>query len=492
MNQPAKILTKLIGNIPDVVIQGDSDVVVNAIRYDSRQVWPGNMFVAIKGYDADGHQFIAQAVKKGAAVIVHEDPWEAVYGVTAVQVPSSRKALADISWEFWNHPERAIKLVGITGTNGKTTVANMLWSIFQRYQTLAGMIGTIDVRIGTECYPATRTTPESLDLAQIFNQMREQDVQLASMEVSSHALSLDRVYGVPFPVAVFTNLSHEHLDFHHTVEEYRDAKGLLFRNLESTAVAILNGDDPATSAFRANTSANIWTYSQHDPKADFYCGEVHADWNGIRVTVRTPVGEQEFSTPLVGKFNAYNLMAAVGAAMAVDVPIDDIRGGLMALRAVSGRFERVIVDVPYTVIVDYAHTPDALENCLSAAHVLPGKRIITVFGCGGDRDRTKRPLMGRIAQDNSDVVIVTSDNPRFEDPQRIIDDIIEGIDKTRPHIIETDRRRAIETALSEAKEGDVVVIAGKGHETYQDIQGKKETFDDRQVVEACLSRESIT
>jgi UDP-N-acetylmuramoyl-L-alanyl-D-glutamate--2,6-diaminopimelate ligase len=422
---------------------------------------------------------------------VHEDPWDAVYGVTAVQVPSSRKALADISWEFWDHPERAIKLVGITGTNGKTTVAHMLWSIFQRCKAPAGMVGTIDVRIGTECYPATRTTPESLDLAQIFEQMREQDVGLASMEVSSHGLSLDRVHGVPFPVAVFTNLSHEHLDFHHTVEEYRDAKGLLFRNLESTSVAIFNGDDPATPVFRANTSANIWTYSLHDPTVDFYCGDVHADWNGIRVTVRTPVGEQDFSTPLVGKFNAYNLMAAVGAAMALDVPIDDIRGGLNAVKSVPGRFERVMVDVPYTVIVDYAHTPDALENCLSAAHVLPGKRIITVFGCGGDRDRTKRPLMGKIVQDNSDVVIITSDNPRFEDPQRIIDDIIEGIDKTKRHIIEADRREAIEEALSEAKEGDVVVIAGKGHETYQDIRGKKEAFDDRQVVKTCLNRESI-
>ncbi len=492
MNQSSKILTKLIGNIPDVTLQGDSDVVVNAIRYDSRQVWPGNLFVAVKGYDTDGHHFIAQAVKKGAAVIVHEDPWDAIHGVTSVKVPSSRKALADISWEFWDHPEQAIKLVGITGTNGKTTVAYMLWSIFQRCQAPAGMVGTINVRIGTDCYPATRTTPESLDLAQIFDQMRGQDVQVASMEVSSHALSLDRVYGVPFPVAVFTNLSHEHLDFHNTVEEYRAAKGLMFQSLASTAVAILNGDDPASLIYRANTSANIWTYSLYDPKADFYCHDIHADWNGIRLTVRTPVGEQQFSTPLAGKFNAYNLMGAVGAAMALDVPIEDIRGGLLALTAVPGRFERVQVDVPYTVIVDYAHTPDALENCLLATHDLPGKKIITVFGCGGDRDRTKRPLMGKIAQDNSDVIIITSDNPRNEDPQRIISDIIKGIDKKKPHIVELDRRNAIMAALSEAGEGDVVVIAGKGHETYQEIDGIKEAFDDRQVVIQCLAGEIIT
>jgi UDP-N-acetylmuramoyl-L-alanyl-D-glutamate--2,6-diaminopimelate ligase len=482
VNVKPKPLSALLADLPDASLQGSRDMMVNAIHYDSRQVRKGDLFVAIKGYAADGHRFIPDAVAKGAAVVVHEEPWAPPPGVSSIQVASSRKALASMAARFFDHPDRAMKLIGITGTNGKTTVAHMLWSIFQHSFPPAGMIGTIENRIGEEKIPTSRTTPESLDLQKLFSQMREKGVRLTSMEVSSHSLVLDRVYGLQFSVAVFTNLSHEHLDFHHTIEEYRDAKALLFKNLNNSAHAILNDDDPVSKYYRSLTSAKTWMYSTHNSGVDLYGHDVHCDWGGTRLMVKTPMGEKRFETPLPGRFNVYNLLAAVGAALALEISLDDIQEGLHVLKSVPGRFERVIVDAPFTVIVDYAHTPDALDNCLQTARALPGKRLITVFGCGGDRDKLKRPVMGKIAQTHSDVVVVTSDNPRTEDRDQIINDIVIGMNEHRPFIVEADRRYAIQRALSEAREGDVVVIAGKGHETYQLIGDRREPFDDRQVA----------
>ena len=477
-----KRLSELLADLPDAKVQGNRNVIVNAIRYDSRQVQQGDLFVAIKGFATDGHHFISQAVEKGAIAVVHEDPWVPPLNITSIQVTSSRKALASIAASFFDHPDRSMKLIGVTGTNGKTTITHMLWSIFQQATPPAGMIGTIENRIGIENIPTSRTTPESLDLQVLFAQMREKGVGITSMEVSSHSLVLDRVYGLNFSAAVFSNLSHEHLDFHHTIVEYRDAKALLFKNLDKSATAILNYDDPTSRYYCALTKAKTWTYSAKDAEADLYGFDVHYDWNGNRLLVRTPIGVKHFKTPLSGGFNVSNLLAAVGAALALEIPLEDIRQGLAALKSVPGRFERVPLNAPFTVIVDYAHTPDALDNCLKTARALPGKRLITVFGCGGDRDKTKRPVMGGIAQFHSELTIVTSDNPRTEDPEQIIQDITKGMDKSRPFIIEPDRRHAIRKALSEAKEGDVVVIAGKGHETYQLIGNRTEPFDDRKVV----------
>jgi UDP-N-acetylmuramoyl-L-alanyl-D-glutamate--2,6-diaminopimelate ligase len=479
-------LSTLIAGIPGAVLHGDKNVIINAIRYDSRLVQNGDLFVAIKGYTTDGHRYINQAVANGAAAVIHERPLDQSLKVTTVQVPSSRKALAVVSACFYNYPQRDLKLIGVTGTNGKTTITHMLWSIFQTAMPPAGMIGTIENRVGTEPLPAIHTTPESLDLQELFDRMRRERLKVASMEVSSHALALDRVFGLDFSAAVFTNLSHEHLDFHHTLEEYRDAKAVLFMNLSQSATAILNEDDRIGKYYRSITPAKVWMYSLKDAEADLYGHDVESDWSGTRLTARTPQGIIDFETTLAGWFNASNLLAAVGAAMALDISANDIREGLATLESVPGRFERVPVDVPFTVIVDYAHTPDALDNCLRAARVLPGRRLITVFGCGGDRDRKKRPLMGKIAQDLSDVAVITSDNPRTEDPELIIEDIIAGLDRSRPVFVEVDRRKAIAKALAEAHPGDVVVVAGKGHETYQIIQDRKEPFDDRQVIAECL------
>jgi len=486
MTPVTKRLSDLIADLSDAELHGDEGVQINAVRYDSRLVQKGDLFVAIKGYATDGHRYIPEAIARGAAAVVHEEPWDRSLQASHVRVASSRKALALISSCFFDHPERDLKLIGVTGTNGKTTIAYMLWSVFQNAMPPAGMIGTIENRIGDQPLPAIHTTPESLDLCELFDRMRQERVQVVAMEVSSHALVLDRVYGLDFSAAVFTNLSHEHLDFHHTIAEYRDAKSLLFKNLRGAATAVLNEDDPVSDTYKRMTSARVWTYSLNNPRADLYGHEVETDWEGTRLTVRTSQGETRFETPLVGSFNASNLLAAVGAALALEVPLDDIRQGLSMLLSVPGRFERVPLDVPFTVIVDYAHTPDALDNCLRTARSMPGERLITVFGCGGDRDRKKRPVMGKIAQNLSDLIVITSDNPRTEDPKSIIEDITAELSGDRPFIVEVDRRKAICKALTEAHPGDVVVVAGKGHESYQQIQDRKEPFDDRQVVAECL------
>jgi len=486
MSPAAKRLCGLIADLPDAELHGDGRVQIAAVRYDSRLLQAGDLFVAVRGYATDGHRYIREAIARGAIAVVHQESWDPAIQATHVQVTSSRKALAVISSSFFDHPERDLRLIGVTGTNGKSTTAYMLWSIFQNAMPPAGMIGTIENRIGNEPLPAIHTTPESLDLQKLFDRMRRERVQVVAMEVSSHALALDRVYGLDFSAAIFTNLSHEHLDFHHTIAEYRDAKSLLFKSLSNTATAVLNDDDPVSDNYKRQTEARVRTYSLKNPKADLYGHEVETDWDGTRVTVRTPEGGMRFETPLVGSFNASNLLAAVGAALALDVPLEDIRQGLSTLQSVPGRFERVPLDVPYTVIVDYAHTPDALDNCLRTARSMPGERLITVFGCGGDRDRKKRPVMGKIAQNLSDVIVITSDNPRSEEPESIIEDITAELSGDRPFIVEVDRRKAICKALAEARPGDVVVIAGKGHESYQQIRDRKEPFDDRQVVAECL------
>jgi UDP-N-acetylmuramoyl-L-alanyl-D-glutamate--2,6-diaminopimelate ligase len=480
-----KKLSELLTDLPANKIHGNRDVTVNAIRYDSRQVQPGDLFVAVKGFATDGHRFINQAIENGAIAVVHEDAWTPIPNVTGIRVPSSRKTLASIAANFFDHPDKSMKLTGVTGTNGKTTITHMLWSIFQQIHPPAGMIGTIENRIGTKKVPASRTTPESLDLQELFAQMKGQGVGVVSMEVSSHSLALDRVQGLDFSAAVFTNLSHEHLDFHHTIEEYRDAKSILFKSLNKNATAVLNYDDPVSKYYSSLTNAKVRTYSAVDAKADIFGYDIECNWNGNRLMVKTPNGTKHFQTPLPGGFNVSNLLAAVGASLALEVPLEIIQQGLANLKSVPGRFERVPLKAPFTVIVDYAHTPDALDNCLKTARSLPGNRLITVFGCGGDRDKTKRPVMGRIAQSLSDQTVVTSDNPRTEDPEQIIQDILKGMDNSHPYIVEPDRRQAIRKALSEAEAGDVVVIAGKGHETYQIIGTRYEPFDDRQVVLEC-------
>jgi UDP-N-acetylmuramoyl-L-alanyl-D-glutamate--2,6-diaminopimelate ligase len=480
-------------------IVGDGDASFTEAQYDSRKVGPGHLFICVPGLVADGHDFAPKAVAAGASALVAERPLD--LPVAQLIVPDARYAMAVIASHIYGYPSLGMQVIGVTGTNGKTTTTYLLEHILSDCGKKTGLMGTIRTTIGGVSAAAERTTQEALDLQRSLRRMADAGTQYAIMEVSSHALELGRVKGTRFRTAIFTNLTQDHLDFHHTMDHYKAAKGLLFSRLGNTfsgrpedrQFAVLNADDEASELYAKLTSAQVIRYGIDSP-CDVRATNIRMTSEGTSFTVETPAGTAEFRMRLVGKFNVYNALAAIAASLAEGIALDDIRDSLARVKAIDGRMERVDAGQPYLVLVDYSHTPDGLENALKTIREFAEGRVITVFGCGGDRDRTKRPIMGRIAAHYSDYVYVTSDNPRSEDPEAILRDIVPGIAATgmAPDRYEAiaDRRLAIQLAIDRAGLHDVVLIAGKGHETYQEIQGVKHDFDDRRVAEEAIRRRS--
>lgn len=468
--------------------QGESGVPVGGIACDSRKVKPGDVFVAIEGFRTDGHLFAGEALKRGAAALVVGKPVVVPADIPLVRVSDTRLALALISARFYGYPGRRLKLAGVTGTNGKTTTTYLLRAVYRAAGARVGLIGTVANWIEERKMPVTHTTPESLDLQKILSEMADAGVDTVVMEVSSHALALKRVEGCSFETAVFTNLTQDHLDFHKDMRHYLAAKKILFEKAEK--IAVINSDDPAAPELRAAARAATVSYGIRE-KADVTAEEISVQRKGTSFLVRTPWGKAAVNLKLTGYFNVYNSLAALAAGGAAGIPLPVMVRALEGVAGVPGRFELVDRGQDFTVVVDYAHTPDGLENLLKTARQLCGGRLIAVFGCGGDRDRTKRPLMGEIAACYSDLPVITSDNPRTEDPLRIIADIEEGMRKVRrpeDYVVIPDRRRAIEYAVGAALAGDVVVIAGKGHEDYQIIGAEKLPFDDREEAARALEK----
>lgn len=472
------------------------DVEVSAVRYDSRKVGRGDLFVAIPGAALDGARFISEAMSRGAIAVVLEDdaavpdPLFLHMGVVKIVVPDARIALARMAANIFEHPSAQLQLVGVTGTNGKTTTTHLIKAALEANGERVGLIGTIQYDLGGMLVPATHTTPESLELHGLLRKMVSRGCTAAVMEVSSHALAHHRVEGIRFAAGVFTNLTQDHLDFHGSMNSYFMAKKTLFAGLAAGAVAVTNADDPRGSAMVEGTRARVLRYSV-DGDADITARDLTMSVAGMQFTVGLPGLSTSLQTMLTGRFNAANILAAMGTATALGVPPEVAARGIGSVRSVPGRFEQIVSPRGWTAIVDYAHTPDALENTLHAIRQMQGtenvRRIITVFGCGGDRDRGKRPQMGRIAATMSDMTIVTSDNPRTEDPLVIIGEICAGMPSGAMVEREADRRKAIARALSLAGPGDVVLIAGKGHEDYQVIGTEKMHLDDREEVEAFMS-----
>jgi UDP-N-acetylmuramoyl-L-alanyl-D-glutamate--2,6-diaminopimelate ligase len=476
----------------------DAETEITGISYDSRHVKAGDVFFALRGVNADGARFAPQAIAGGAIAVVAETTAPAGVAVPWIQVPNARAALAEFAAAFYRNPSEELALVGITGTNGKTTTSYVLASIFESAGIKCGRIGTIGYRVGAREVDAARTTPEAPELQKMLRDMVAEGLGACVMEVSSHALALRRADDLRFAAGIFTNLTRDHLDFHGDMESYFAAKRRLFEILPDGAVGVINVDDRRGADLAAAARRPV-TYAI-DAAADVRPGPLTFSLDGLSFEVRTPRGTFHVRSPLVGRPNAYNILAASAAAMALDVPFSAIEAGVSNLENVPGRFQ--VVSEPnddLRVIVDYAHTDDALKNLLETARPLATGRLVTVFGCGGDRDRTKRPLMGAVAARLSDLVIVTSDNPRSEDPEKIIEEIRRGIvmpadriapkgQKGTPSLAILDRREAIDRAVREAKRGDLIVIAGKGHEKYQVIGDRTLPFDDVEVARAALAR----
>lgn len=468
------------------------DVDVHAIQYDSRKVTKGDCFVAIKGLATDGHLYISEAVSKGASVVVLEDDMalpDSYFmhaGVLKVVVPDSRKALAKMSATYYGNPSASMTMVGVTGTNGKTTTTHLVKSIFEASGQKVGLIGTIDYLIGKDSLPAHFTTPEALELNDLLKQMQQSGCNAVSMEVSSHALQQLRVHGISYGVGVFTNLTQDHLDYHDTMEKYFEAKKQLFDSLSTTSWAVINFDDDYGKRLLKSSTSRTLSYG-FQSNADVYVESADLSVQGSTIKLRHGVEIIKLETSLAGRFNVYNVMAACATGLASEIPISAIQEGIRNIKSIKGRLERLTSRKGWTAFIDYAHTPDALEKCLTAIReLLPeGKRgkIITVFGAGGDRDRSKRPLMGRAVSSLSDVVVVTSDNPRTEDPEKIMKEIVRGILPNTKLLQIVNRREAIIRALEIARPGDAVVIAGKGHEEYQLLGKERIHFSDREIVE---------
>jgi UDP-N-acetylmuramoyl-L-alanyl-D-glutamate--2,6-diaminopimelate ligase len=482
-------LRELLARLPGAELRGDPEFEIADVTHDSRRCGPGSLFVAIRGLATDGNQFVEAARRKGAVAVCSEAP-PAGEG-TWVRVKDAREALATLSAAILGDPARSLELVGVTGTNGKTTTAYLLDSVLRAAGEEAGLVGTVEYRVGSRVAEAVRTTPESSDLQAFFREMVDAGCRRAVVEVSSHALALRRVHGLEFRLAVFTNLTRDHLDYHGDMDAYFAAKRSLFeRHLRPDGHAVVNLDDDRGREVARASRGTAWTFSLEKPEADLLAEDVRLSLDGTRFRARTPVGVLDVETPLVGAFNVRNALAALGAGLALGLPADAVQRGIAALRGVSGRMERVVAGQDFTVLVDYAHTDDALRNLLETVRRLAPRRVITVFGCGGDRDRTKRPLMGAVAARLSDVVILTSDNPRSEPPEAILEEIRRGIPSARAEdtLVVPDRRDAIARALEMGREGVVVVIAGKGHEPYQVLRDRTVPFDDRQVARDVLAR----
>ncbi|MBA4312294.1 MAG: UDP-N-acetylmuramoyl-L-alanyl-D-glutamate--2,6-diaminopimelate ligase [Chlorobiaceae bacterium] len=469
------------------------EIEISRIQYDSRKVTHGDLFVAIRGTLSDGHKFIEDAVERGAISIVLEDDallpdsYFMHKGVMKVVVSNSRLALAQIASNYYHNPSSKLKMIGVTGTNGKTTTTHLIKSVLEATGIKSGLIGTIDYRIGNEIFPATHTTPESVELHDLLNKMATENCEYVVMEVSSHALHQYRVYGIDFCSAVFTNLTQDHLDYHKSMDEYFEAKAILFNNLSSTSHAILNADDQWGMKISSRTKASVITFGI-SAAADIRAVNVRMNMEGSRFTLLVDGNEIDVETKLIGRFNLSNILAAFAVCKSIGVPVSDIQRALKNIGPIRGRFEQNISQAGWTAIIDYAHTHDALEKVLSAIHDLyennRSGKIITVFGCGGDRDRGKRAKMAEVATRLSDITIVTSDNPRNEDPEKIIDEVMLGVHPEADVFRITDRASAIKKAISFAAKGDVVLIAGKGHEEYQIIGNNKIPFSDKALVDS--------
>ena len=472
-------LKELLRNI-DAEITGNGDVEIKGIAYDSRKVKEGFLFVAIKGFETDGHKYIESAVKNGAAAVLGEEDiaCECTYAKTA----DTRKALALCSAEFFDHPEKKLKIIGLTGTNGKTTTTYLIRQILMLKGLRCDLIGTNQTIIGDEVIESSRTTPESFDLFEIFAKMAESGGEYVVMEVSSHSLELDRVYGVTFETAVLTNITQDHLDFHKTMDNYARAKAKIFSMSKSGAV---NADDSYCSLMLEYAQGKAITYSV-DNDSDVHAENIRISERGVIFTLNHDGQEREMRLGIPGKFSVYNALAAICACKNIGIEMTDIEKGLVLAKSVKGRIEVVRTNTPYTMIIDYAHTPDGMENIISAVRAFAKARVITVFGCGGNRDATKRPKMGAIAEKLSDIAVVTSDNPRCEEPMAIINDILKGMKKDN-HVIVENRKEAIRYAMEIAEQDDIIILAGKGHETYQEINHVKYDFDERVVIKEILA-----
>jgi UDP-N-acetylmuramoyl-L-alanyl-D-glutamate--2,6-diaminopimelate ligase len=466
---------------------------IAGLEYDSRRVAPGFLFFAFPGARVDGRAFAAQAVERGAVAIVSELPPSGGITVPWIQVPHGRRALALAAKTFYGNQDEKLNLTGITGTNGKTTTSYLLDSILRAAGKTTMLAGTIEYRLGSKVIPAPNTTPESLDLHRMFAELSAIGGTHATMEISSHALALCRVYGLHFHTAVFSNLTQDHLDFHGTMEEYFAAKQLLFTGSGSPPprYSVINRDDEYGRALSENLAelrigSQVLTYGL-GTGAMVRAKHVHSNLSGLRFDITFEKLRFDISSPLIGRINVYNILAACTAAMTYQLPPETIMSGIAACEGVPGRFERVNEGQPFAVVVDYSHTHDALKNAISVARTLEPKRVITLFGCGGDRDRSKRPLMGQVAGELSDLVILTSDNPRSEDPLQIMNDVLVGLRRSDTKtIVEPDRRTAIHKAIEEARAGDIVILAGKGHETYQVFRDHTNHFDDREEAREAL------
>ncbi|MBN2616555.1 MAG: UDP-N-acetylmuramoyl-L-alanyl-D-glutamate--2,6-diaminopimelate ligase [Bacteroidales bacterium] len=481
-------LNHIVKDLSPVQLKGTDALQIEGVAFDSREVKAGDLFVAVRGLHVDGHRFIDMAVQQGAVAVVCEIlPEQPSEKITWIQVEDSARALGLLAAAFYGYPSKQLKLVGITGTNGKTTIATLLHRLFMQLGYKTGLLSTIVYKIGDQEFPSTHTTPDALSIQRLLNEMVEAGCEYAFMEVSSHALVQKRTAGIEFAGAVFTNITRDHLDYHKTFKEYIDAKKLLFDHLPKNAFALVNTDDKNGQIMVQNTRAKQFSFALQTP-ADFKGKLLENELEGLKMRI----GNQDLYSLLVGSFNASNLLAIYGTAILLGQREDEVLAAISALHGAEGRFDVLRSNAGITGIVDYAHTPDALKNVLETIQDLRTKQeqVITVVGAGGDRDKGKRPVMAAIATDFSDKVILTSDNPRSEDPEQILADMEAGLDpvQKRKALIISNRKEAIKTAVSLARKGDVVLIAGKGHEKYQEINGVKYPFDDKQILKELLEQ----
>jgi UDP-N-acetylmuramoyl-L-alanyl-D-glutamate--2,6-diaminopimelate ligase len=488
-----KKISQVIIGLDYEFLKGNLNIEIAGIAYDSREIDSGYLFVSISGFTHDGHNYIEEAIDAGAKAILVEKEVEISRDITIIKVDDTRKGLAVVSANFYDHPSRELTIIGVTGTNGKTTTTYLIDSILKASGYKSGLVGTIKNKVDNRTYEAQRTTPESLDLQALFAEMLKQGVTHVVMEVSSHALDLNRVAEIDFDIAIFTNITQDHLDFHDSFEDYLAAKNKLFINLgnDKAKTAIINIDDPHSDKILDESQGSLITYSI-ETDANLKAKDITITPTGVQFLAECFDEKIELNLNLTGLFNVYNTLAALGAGLSLDIKLDDIKSGLEDVQGVAGRFEIIDEGQNFGVIVDYAHTPDSLRNILKTAKDFVEERIIVVFGCGGDRDRGKRPIMGQVSTELADFSIITSDNPRSEEPEDIINEIEAGVKETgkierEDYIIIEDREDAIKHGINIAQKGDLVFVVGKGHETYQILKDKTIPFDDRQVAREALN-----
>ncbi len=470
-------LGELLRNMEVISVTGDENAEISNVSYDTRNVDKNSVFVCIKGINTDRHDFVDSAIEKGCKVIISQYPLDKE-GITNVVVPDTNKALALSVANFFDNPQKKLRVIGVTGTNGKTTVTTLLKATLEESGYKVGLIGTNDIIIGKEFIPSPNTTPEAPELFGYFKKMVDEKCDFAVMEVSSHSVSLDRIYGIEFEVGVFTNLTQDHLDYHKTMENYAEAKALFFSYCKNS---VINEDDSYSSTMKKYIKENLVTYSMEKP-SDYRAVNVKHMDDGVSYTVKKKGGSYDVVFPIPGNFSIYNSLVVCSVCGILGIPDTFVRMSLKNSKRVMGRCEVVPVDKPYKVIIDYAHTPDGMENILTTIREFKKGRLITLFGCGGDRDKGKRPKMGKMAEKYSDIIIVTSDNPRSEDMQSIIDDIMVGIERKDNVYTNTDRKEAIKMAMDMAEENDIILLLGKGHETVQKFKDYNIEFDERKIV----------